>query len=70
MKDFLKAMPSVSRDEYLWEWTVPQIQLSLFDQTRVEYLNEAQAEMEKQRRNSQYFSNAQSLASDLGVKII
>lgn len=66
MTDFLKALPSVSRDEYLWTWTVPQVQLSLFDQTRVDYLTEEQAKKEKERRNTSEFESAQSLANDLG----
>lgn len=70
MTDFLKALPSVSRDEYLWEWTVPQVQLSLFDQTRVEYLTEKQAQIEKDRKNAQFYSTGASLANDLGVVVL
>lgn len=70
MTDFLKALPSVSRDEYLWEWTVPQVQLSLFDQTRVEYLTEKQAKIEKERKTSKFYESAQTLANDLGVPIL
>ena len=70
MTDFLKAMPSVTKDEYLWQWTVPQIQLSLFDQTHVEYLTEKQAAIEKARRAGNVFSKATDIASDLGVPVL
>ncbi len=37
MIDFLKANPFVSKEEYLWEWTVPQIKLATIDTTHIEY---------------------------------
>ena len=70
MTDFLKAMPSVTRDEYLWQWTVPQIQLSLFDQTHVEYLSEKQAPIEKARRTGNVYDGAKDIANDLGMPVL
>ena len=70
MMDFLKAFPAVSRDEYLWEWSVPQIRLALFDNTHVEYLTDKQAEVEKARKNSKIFTSAQALISDLGGVVL
>ena len=29
--DFLKAHPNVTREEYMWEWSVPQIMLASAD---------------------------------------
>ena len=40
MIDFLRANPFVSREQYMWEWTIPQITLSSMDFTRVEYKKE------------------------------
>ena len=70
MIDFLKANPSVTRDEYLWSWTVPQIKLALYDNTHVEYLSEEQAKIEKARRGGHVFSDAKSLMNDLGGVVI
>lgn len=67
MIDFIKANPSVSRDEYLWEWTIPQIKLASFDNTHVEYLTEKQAKIEKQRRYAMRYDTAKGLATDLGI---
>lgn len=40
MIDFLRANPFVSKEEYMWKWTIPQITLSSLDFTRVEYKKE------------------------------
>ena len=40
MIDFLRANPFVSKEEYMWKWTIPQITLSSIDFTRVEYKKE------------------------------
>lgn len=69
MIDFLKSHPQVSRDEYLWSWTVPQIKLALYDNTHVEYLSEKQAKIEQERRNAVKYDSASSLANDLGIPI-
>lgn len=69
MIDFLKAHPGVTKDEYLWEWTVPQIKLATFDNTHVEYLTEKQAEAEKLRAHTTHYDSAASLANDLGIPI-
>lgn len=37
MMDYLKAMPSVSMNDYMWKLTVPQISLGTIDTTRLEY---------------------------------
>ena len=69
MMDFLKAYPNVTKDEYLWSWTSPQVMLAMHDNTHVEYLSEAQAKIEKRRRTAVRYSSAESLANDLGVPI-
>lgn len=67
MIDFLKANPSVTRDEYIWSWTVPQIRLAAYDNTHVEYLSEEQAKREKQRKYAVRIDSAKGLAVDLGI---
>jgi len=39
MIDFLKANPFVTREEYEWQWTIPQIKLATYDYTHIEYSN-------------------------------
>ena len=46
MIDFLRANPYVSREEYLWHWTVPQVKRASLDYSHVEYLTEEQAKAE------------------------
>ena len=43
MMDFLKANPHVTREQYLWNWTIPQIRLASFDSTHIEYTNKKDA---------------------------
>lgn len=50
MMDFLKQFPFVSKEEYLWEWTVPQVRLATLDNTHVVYLNDKQAKDMKAKR--------------------
>lgn len=69
MIDFLKAHPQVGREEYLWEWSVPQVRLAMYDNTHVEYLTEEQAKIEKKRRHTTKVSDLKSFANDLGVPI-
>ena len=38
MVDFLKMNPYVTREAYMWEWTVPQILLASNDFTHIHYL--------------------------------
>lgn len=47
MVDFLKNNPYVTRDEYMWEWSIPQIRLASYDFTHVRYLSEEEAKMNK-----------------------
>lgn len=69
MIDFLKANPSVTKEAYLWEWTVPQIKLASYDMTHIEYLTEEQAEAEKKRKNAIRVTDVISFANDLGIPI-
>lgn len=69
MIDFLKANPYVSREEYLWKWTVPQILLASYDFSHIEYLSEEQAKEEKKRSNSVRVNNVMDFMNDLGLPV-
>lgn len=66
MMDFLKENPSVTKEAYLWEWTVPQIKLASYDRTHVLYLTEKEAEMRKAKQHS---GNDLKELNDLGYVI-
>lgn len=65
MFDFLKAFPSVTMNQYMWEMTVPQILLAQHDTTHIEYLSEEQAKMQK----TKVINSAEDLINDLGFPI-
>lgn len=48
--DFLKNFPFVTKDEYMWKWTVPQVKLASADYTHINYLTEKQVEARKAKR--------------------
>lgn len=50
MMDFLKAYPSVTKDEYMWSWSVPQIKLAAFDFSHSIFLSEKQKENRKAKK--------------------
>lgn len=45
MMDFLKANPHVTREDYMWKWTIPQIRLASMDYTHIVYLDEESSKM-------------------------
>lgn len=65
MFDFLKAFPSVTINQYMWEMTVPQILLAQYDTTHIEYLSEEQAKMQK----TKVINSAEDLINDLGFPV-
>lgn len=65
MIDFLKAFPFVSKEEYMWKWTVPQIKLASADNTHVRYLSESQA-----KRRKAEMHDGSDLRNDLGITIL
>ena len=67
MMDFLKENPSVTKEAYMWEWTVPQIKLASSDRTRVKYLTEKEIEAKKSKQYSG--NNIDEIKSDLGIPI-
>lgn len=69
MIDFLRANPFVTREEYMWKWTIPQIKIASVDFTHVVYLSEKQREKKKKYQNSQRIDGA-TMLNDLGVPIL
>lgn len=67
MMDFLKANPSVTKEAYMWEWTVPQIKLASIDNTHVRYLTDSEVEARKIKKYDG--NNLGELKNDLGVSI-
>lgn len=65
MIDFLKNNPTVTKEEYMWEWTIPQIRLASYDFTHVVYLNKNK----KRKPATQTFNSAEDLLNDLGVPV-
>jgi len=65
MVDFLKNNPYVSREQYIWEWTIPQIRLASYDYTHVNYLSEKEAKSKKAKK----YDNPDKLMNDLGIPI-
>lgn len=66
MTDFLKSNPSVTREEYMWQWTVPQVKLSMYDYTHVEYHSEEEI---KKNKSVKTINSAEDLMNDLGFPI-
>ena len=69
MIDFLRANPYVSKEEYLWQWTIPQVKLASLDYSHVEHLSEEQAKAEKNRKNAVHIDNVMDLVNDLGIPV-
>lgn len=65
MIDFLKTNPYVTKDQYMWEWTIPQIKLASFDFSHVVYL----PEKDNTNENVTVINSAEDLMNDLGVPV-
>lgn len=65
MIDFLKANPYMTKDEYMWEWTLPQINLASMDFTHTVYLSEKQAKKVKAKK----YDDPKEFMNDLGLPI-
>lgn len=75
MVDFLRANPYVSRDEYMWKWTIPQIKIASVDFTHVKYLSEKEVEHRKRspkniKNAKNVFGNGSTMLNDLGIPIL
>lgn len=73
MTDFLKANPYVTREEYMWKWTVPQVRLSSFDFTHSAPVRSLDSDGKRKKRrrpaNARRIDSADDLLNDLGVPI-
>jgi hypothetical protein len=72
MCDFLKAFPFISRDEYLWEYTVPQIRIMSADASHTLYLTEKQAadyNHWKLVHDGNVYDDPRQFMNDLGLPI-
>lgn len=69
MVDFLKSNPYISRDEYMWEWTIPQLQLAANDFTHVRYLSDKEIKRRKKFAKTKKYDNPQDLINDLNIPI-
>lgn len=65
MVDFLKQNPYVTREQYMWEWTIPQIRLASYDYTHVNYLSDG----EKGNNKSKKYDDPDVLMNDLGIPV-
>lgn len=75
MIDFLKAYPNVTRDEYMWEWTIPQIQLALYDNTHIVCLPDRKRQRKGRKGGGKVigkkaYSSPMDLLSDFKLPVI
>ena len=62
MIDFLKANQYVTREEYMWKWTIPQISIASIDFTHVKYTD-------TDKGKAKVFDGSQPI-NDLGIPIL
>lgn len=65
MIDFLKTNPYVTKDQYMWEWTIPQIKLASFDFSHVVYLSEK----DNTNKDATVINSGEDLINDLGIPV-
>ena len=67
MIDFQKANPSVTKEEYMWSWTIPQIKLASYDTTHVEYLPEKDKDKGSKSKPKEKVVYINSIEDAIGV---
>lgn len=67
MIDFIKNNPTVTKEQYMWEWTIPQIRLASYDFTHIVYLHNK--DKKKAKAAAQTFNTADDLLNDLGMPV-
>lgn len=73
MIDFLRSNPWCTREEYMWGMSVPQVRLSNFDFSHVEYLSEDEKNKKKSLKNAVVNNSAEDLMknfNDFGFPIL
>lgn len=68
MTDFLKANPYYTKEQYMWELTIPQIRLASYDFTHVRYLSEKEADKKKGKVKT--FDSPDDFMAALGMTTI
>lgn len=53
MADILKALPFLTVEDYLWNYSAPFIQLMAYDQSRVKYLSQKEIERRKKEKENE-----------------
>jgi len=70
MMDFLKAFPFMSVEQYLWQYTCPQIEIMRADNTHIRHLSEKQIKMRKAVHiGGEYGYDTGSMTTDLGTPV-
>lgn len=69
MIDFLRANPYVSKEEYMWKWTVPQIKLASYDFSHIEYLDNVDSN-KKDNPKEQSFDNPMDFMKSFGLGML
>lgn len=72
MIDFLRTNPFVTKDDYQWAWSVPQIKLANSDFTHTKYLSEKQAKAywAKHRPTEKTYDDPEKFINDLGLPML
>lgn len=70
MVDFLKNNPYVTREEYMWEWSIPQIRLASFDYTHIVYLSDEESKRKKMAANSIRYDNPADFIKHFNIPTI
>lgn len=71
MIDFLRANTFVTKDDYQWSWSVPQIKLANKDFTYVKNLSEKQSRSywAKKKMRGKNYDNLNAFTNDLGLPV-
>ncbi|MGL5732087.1 MAG: hypothetical protein ACRCX5_13325 [Bacteroidales bacterium] len=61
MMDFLKVNNHVTKEQYMWEWTVPQIKLASYDTTHIVSIPD-----KKEKKNETVINDGEDLLRMFG----
>lgn len=72
MIDFLRANTFVTKEDYQWKWSVPQIKLATNDFTYTKYLSEKQAKSywAKHPKKEKTYDDPDKFINDLGLPML
>lgn len=70
MMDTCKAL-GITRESYLWEWTVPQINLARYDSTHIEYSKDKKgSKKDKPKEKTTVFNSVEDIVAVYGNGIL